>query len=433
MQPALLPAMGLLAACGLACSTASAQTPATAQSILVLDASGSMWGQIEGQAKIAIARQAVGTMLEGWNGGDLGLMAYGHRRKGDCEDIELLIEPTGFDSAAIRGEANALNPKGMTPITAAVRQAAEHLRFTEHKATVILVSDGEETCNADPCALGEELERAGVDFTAHVVGFDIEQGSKAHAQLRCLAANTGGHYVDARSAGELNQALHTIAQTPAPEPGEAAGIRFNDGCIAYDQENFTGNQMPMGGSADIRVREVPEPWRHGIKSLACKPGCGILVFTEPGYDGGNYSIPDGSQFPRMPADYARPFGSFEVGCSAIMEDESSVVHAKEGEEWMEGYALQAEVDIYMDPDGGESSGNHDFTVEQTAADCQAMCMAEEGCGGWHYEPTGSYFVGYPRCHLKGRRFAVRAVPRDEGWVAGIKPGVKLILIEEDTE
>ena len=62
-----------------------------------------------------------------------------------------------------------------------------------------------------------------------------------------------------------------------------------------------------------------------------------------------------------------------------------------------------------------------------------MCMAEKGCGGWHYEPTGSYFVGYPRCHLKGRRFAVRVVPRDEGWVAGIKPGVKLILIEEDTE
>lgn len=431
MQPVLLPALCLLAACSLACSPASAQTPASAQSILVLDASGSMWGQIEGQAKIAIARQAVGTMLEGWNGGDLGLMAYGHRRKGDCEDIELLIEPTSFDPAAIRGQANVLNPKGMTPITTAVRQAAEHLRFTEQKATVILVSDGEETCNADPCALGEELERLGVDFTAHVVGFDIEQGSKAHAQLQCLAANTGGRYVDARNAGELNEALHTLTQTAEPE--ETDGIRFNDGCIAYDQENYGGNQMPMGGSADSRVREVPERWRHGIKSLACKPSCGILVFTEPGYDGENYSIPDGSQFPRMPADYARPFGSFEVGCSAIMEEESSSVRAKEGEEWMEGFALHAEVDIYMDPNGEDSSGNHDFTVDQTAADCQTMCMAEKGCGGWHYEPTGSYMVQYPRCHLQGRRFAVRTVPQGEGWVAGIKPGVKLILNEEGTE
>ena len=138
-----------------ACIPAHAQAPADARSILVLDASGSMWGQIEGQPKIAIAREAVGAMLDGWNGGDLGLVAYGHRRKGDCEDIELLIEPAGFDAAALRQQANALNPKGMTPISAAVRQAAEHLRFTERKATVILVSDGEETCHADPCAVGE--------------------------------------------------------------------------------------------------------------------------------------------------------------------------------------------------------------------------------------------------------------------------------------
>ena len=30
----------------------------------------------------------------------------------------------------------------------------------------------------------------------------------------------------------------------------------------------------------------------------------------------NFSIPKGAQFPRMPEDYAQPFGSYEVGCSA---------------------------------------------------------------------------------------------------------------------
>ena len=52
-------------------------------------------------------------------------------------------------------------------------QAAESLRHVEQKATVILVSDGEETCNLDPCQVGRELEAAGVDFTAHVIGFDV--------------------------------------------------------------------------------------------------------------------------------------------------------------------------------------------------------------------------------------------------------------------
>ena len=96
---------------------------------------------------------------------------------------------------------------------------------------------------------------------------------------------------------------------------------------------------------------------------------------------------------------------------------------------MEGYSLESEVSLYMDPDGEESAGNFDFRTDQTAADCRALCEAESSCAGWHYEPAGSYFIEHPRCHLKGHRFAVRAIAQDAGWVAGIKPGVKLILSE----
>lgn len=240
----------LLSAAALAATglyAANAKRPAT---MLVLDASGSMWGQIDGKPKITIAREAVGIMLSGWQGGDLGLMAYGHNRKGDCNDIEVL-QPVGANTAAgIRKQVDALNPKGMTPISESVRQAAAQLRSTEQKATVILVSDGEETCSADPCALGKELESTGVDFTAHVVGFDIQQGSKAHKQLQCLAANTGGRYVDARNAGELNRALQTVAASePSPPPrdvdselvGRAYGTTFGRLTIeAWSKDRMAG-------------------------------------------------------------------------------------------------------------------------------------------------------------------------------------------------
>ena len=178
-------AIGLLATAVLATTGLYAAGPAQPRTMLVLDASGSMWGQIDGKPKIAIAREAVAEMLDGWNGGDLGLMAYGHRRKGDCGDIEVLQTIGPNTAAGIRRQVNALNPKGMTPISASVRQAAEQLRFTEQKATVILVSDGEETCNADPCELGKELETAGVDFTAHVVGFDIRKGTSRNLPPPC--------------------------------------------------------------------------------------------------------------------------------------------------------------------------------------------------------------------------------------------------------
>ena len=307
-------------------ATAQAQSAAPrapqgpGQSMLVLDASGSMWGQIGGKAKIDIARDAVANMLGSWPASQqLGLMAYGHRSKGNCADIEMLKAPAVLDKAGFQRAVNALQPKGMTPISASVRMAAEQLKFSERKATVILVSDGEETCHADPCVLGQELEKLGVDFTAHVIGFDIEKGSKAHAQLQCLATSTGGKYLDARNAEDLNKAMGDVARTvpaPAPPPAKVASPHFNEGCTAYDQENYTGNRLQIGGAAGGQVREATERWRKGIKSLYCQPGCSILVFTEPGYDGANFSIPNGSQFPRMPEDYAQPFGSYEVGCSA---------------------------------------------------------------------------------------------------------------------
>lgn len=307
-------------------ATAQAQSAAPrapqgpGQSMLVLDASGSMWGQIGGKAKIDIARDAVANMVGSWPASQqLGLMAYGHRSKGNCADIEMLKAPAVLDKVGFQRAVNALQPKGMTPISASVRMAAEQLKFSERKATVILVSDGEETCHADPCALGQELEKLGVDFTAHVIGLDIEKGSKAHAQLQCLATSTGGKYLDARNAEDLNKAMGDVARTvPAPTtpPAKVANPHFNEGCTAYDQENYTGNRLQIGGAAGGQVREAAERWRKGIKSLYCQPGCGILVFTEPGYDGANFSIPNGSQFPRMPEDYAQPFGSYEVGCSA---------------------------------------------------------------------------------------------------------------------
>jgi Ca-activated chloride channel homolog len=194
---------------------------ATAQgaprTIIVLDGSGSMWGQIDGVNKIVIAREVMADLLATLPAEqELGLMSYGHRRKGDCADIELLIEP-GTDREAIAEAVNAINPKGKTPLSAAVIQAAEALRYTEESATVILVSDGIETCNLDPCAVGRELETAGVGFTAHVIGFDVAE-PEALAQLQCLAEETGGMFRTAGNADELAQALDVVVAAPEPEP-----------------------------------------------------------------------------------------------------------------------------------------------------------------------------------------------------------------------
>ncbi len=189
----------------------AAESP-PARVVLVLDASGSMWGQIEGRHKIEIAREVIHELLDDWDPSvHLGLTAYGHRREGDCSDIESLIPPDAVDPGRVRAAVDGINPKGKTPLSDAVIHAAHQLRYTEEKATVILVSDGIETCDRDPCEVARELEAAGADFTAYVIGFDVTE-QKAQEQLRCLAENTGGEFTLARDAGSLKEALHRAVQ-----------------------------------------------------------------------------------------------------------------------------------------------------------------------------------------------------------------------------
>ncbi|MBY6153198.1 VWA domain-containing protein [Vannielia litorea] len=208
-----------LCLCTLFATTALAQERPRA--ILVMDGSGSMWGQIDGKAKITIAQEVVGTVLGGLpDSQELGLTLYGHRRKGDCADIETVVQPGTGTKSAIQSAVNAVSPKGKTPMTEAVRQAAEALKYTEEKATVILVSDGIETCDPDPCAAAAALEQAGVDFTAHVVGFDVSE-AEALRQMQCIADETGGQFIEASNAAELADAMVAVVdveEEPAPEP-----------------------------------------------------------------------------------------------------------------------------------------------------------------------------------------------------------------------
>jgi Ca-activated chloride channel family protein len=209
-----------LGAALIAASTSLASAEGRPATVIVLDASGSMWGQIDGVNKITIAREVLGDLLTGLPEDQvLGLTTYGHRRKGDCSDIETLIAPGAGTRGAISDAVRSLNPKGKTPLSQAVVEAARALNSTEEAATVILISDGLETCEADPCAVGAELEASGVDFTAHVVGFDVEGDPVARAQLQCLADATGGKYLGAQDANELAAALEQVA-TAAPEPQE---------------------------------------------------------------------------------------------------------------------------------------------------------------------------------------------------------------------
>ncbi|MGB0954440.1 MAG: vWA domain-containing protein [Panacagrimonas sp.] len=191
----------------------AAHASAPSNLLFVLDGSGSMWGQIKGEAKISIARRLMHELVDGLedDGRHLGLIAYGHRRESDCSDIENLIPLKAMDKPAIKAAIDQIKPKGKTPITASIDQAFGLLG--EKPATVVLLTDGLETCNADPCARVQKARQDGQSFVMHVIGFDVAKEDVS--QLECAAQAGGGLFLSADNADELDAALQTAVEMDA--------------------------------------------------------------------------------------------------------------------------------------------------------------------------------------------------------------------------
>lgn len=181
--------------------------------MIVLDGSGSMWGRTEERSRIDIARDALRGLMSRWpDGRPVGLVAYGHRSTNDCADVEVL-RPPGTDTAGIIALVQALIPRGRTPLAEAVRQAAEALGG--ETGSVILVTDGIETCHPDPCAVAQAIARSGARIAIHTIAFAVGDPA-ALAQLRCMAEVTGGQALAADTAAELTEALARAAAAPRP-------------------------------------------------------------------------------------------------------------------------------------------------------------------------------------------------------------------------
>ena len=223
------PAIGLALSAALIASDIAQATPeCTADAIVVFDGSASMAEVAPGSAdepRIIPAREAMRRVMpEIALYRRLGLVTYGPgNRERSCENVNLRFPPIPDAAPRIIGEVDTLQPDGNTPLTAAVRSAAEALDYTRKSSVVVLVTDGRETCGGSPCALGAELAARGADITVHVIGFQLQPDRDGHPSVgrsrdakktECLAERTGGRVVTTETAEELAAALRETLACP---------------------------------------------------------------------------------------------------------------------------------------------------------------------------------------------------------------------------
>ncbi|MGE0623781.1 MAG: VWA domain-containing protein [Pseudomonadales bacterium] len=224
---------------------------------IVVDASRSMWGQIDGVSKMEIAKDILHTASASLPDDlDLALRAYGNAsasEDNDCADSGLLV-PFGLSSRQpISAAIDGLKPKGQTPIAYALKQAAADFGPLDGERSLVLVTDGIESCGGDPVAAARELADKGI--TLHVIGFGIGNVREEDAvSLQTMAHVSGGHYLTANSADELKGALDATVGTR---------FRVYDG-VDVVASGVLGASEPMFlPSGDYRIRFDSVP-RHEV-------------------------------------------------------------------------------------------------------------------------------------------------------------------------
>jgi len=218
--------------------------------LLVVDSSGSMWGRIEGTEKVYLVRDALVKFISGFpQDTGIGLIAYGHKQKGNCNGSELLA-PIGSPRDLIINRVSSFTPKGRAPIGLSVASAIRQIKQRGGGGTIVLLSDGGDSCKGDPC---RSALSAGKNIRIHVLGLGLK--ARDIPKLSCIAKNGGGRLFTVNSKASLFASLDTLKkeisiayldqQNSGPGPEKNTAIEESGGAIAQGSQDHIQSGLPV--------------------------------------------------------------------------------------------------------------------------------------------------------------------------------------------
>ncbi len=202
----------------------SAAAASVVNSELILDSSGSMAEETsDGEPRIDAAKRVLSNVIDviptDTGRINVGFRVFGHTgnnteagRAESCQGTELRVPIDGVDRDALQAQVEAYQPVGWTPITLALTEAAKDFPAAAAgiRNSMILVTDGLETCDGDPCAASTAIANGDVQGVINVIGFGTSQ--EETNTLSCIANNSGGLLLSANNYDELLAAVFTILE-----------------------------------------------------------------------------------------------------------------------------------------------------------------------------------------------------------------------------
>ncbi len=148
--------------------------------------------------------------LQGTPDLEIALRVYGHQSPitatyQDCNDtkLEVPFSENNFDRVKMR--VRSIEAKGTTPIARSLEAAASDFPDMNAKNFIILITDGLEACDNDPCVIAKKLKDKGVKVTPFVIGLGLDLSYLE--QFNCI-----GTYLEAENKSALSNVLTSIVQ-----------------------------------------------------------------------------------------------------------------------------------------------------------------------------------------------------------------------------
>ena len=179
--------------------------------LFVLDASGSMDAQWGETSKMDIAKETLLELVDSVQRQDptlsIGLRVFGHqypRKENNCRDSELSIDFGTNNFVKFSAVLEQITPKGQTPIAYSLIESAKDFKDSETINAIILITDGLENCEGDPCEAARFLNEKRISINPFIIGLDI-------ADSLVSAFDCIGSFVNAKDKVSLEVVLeHTV-------------------------------------------------------------------------------------------------------------------------------------------------------------------------------------------------------------------------------
>lgn len=178
---------------------------------ILLDASGSMAGKIDGKMKMDIAKEAIQQFVSDLpEAVNVSLRVYGHKGSNDekdktasCGAIENVYTLQKYDQTTFRQSLDGFQPVGWTPLAEAIKKSTETFQSAKanDKNIMYVVSDGVETCGGNPIEEAQKVSNSNIKPIMNIIGFQVDH--EAEKQLKEIAEVSKGKYVLANNAKEL--------------------------------------------------------------------------------------------------------------------------------------------------------------------------------------------------------------------------------------